>query len=85
MHIDRLNNLRPQQAVQAAFAQLSSTQHLTPAEQLAGAALLLREMAVNSGIPVSELLNKAERIAVDADTFFHRELKALRDYVKGEL
>jgi hypothetical protein len=33
----------------------------------------------------SELISKATRVAKDADGFFTRETKALRDYVKGEL
>jgi hypothetical protein len=72
-------------AVQAAYAQVSAVQHLPAHEQVAGAALLLNVMSKNANVSVSELLNQAGRMEHDADTFFQREVKALRDYVAGEL
>lgn len=82
---NHMSTVRAAQAVQSAYAQISSVQHLTPAEQVSGAAILFRVISMNTGIPVDQLLDTAARMEKDADTFYQRETKALRDYVQGEL
>lgn len=72
-------------AVTAAYTQISAVQDLPAAQQVAGAALLFHSICENLQVSPHELLNKAMRMEKDADTFFQREAKALREYVKGEL
>lgn len=72
-------------AVQVAYFTASQLQDFRTAEQLAGVALFLNEACQQLGIDAREMFNKADRMAKDADTFHQREVKALRDYIKGEL
>lgn len=82
---DALNSLHPQVAVQAAYHIADRLQDHRPAAQIAGVALLLNELCAAVGLDAGEVINKSARMAKDADTFFNREVKALRDYIKGEL
>lgn len=85
MRPSALSTIRAHQAVQAGYAMVSAAQVFTPAEQVAGIAVVFNEMAERLGVSVAELLDKARRIAAQDDTFFQREVKALRDYIDGEL
>jgi len=82
---DELNSMSPAKAVQVAYFTATQLQDFRPAEQVAGVALFLNELCEQVGIDARETLNKGGRMAVDADTFYQREVKALRDYIKGEL
>lgn len=82
---DNLPTTNAGDAVQAAYQALSSLQNFTPAQQVAGVAILLKEIAEQINVSPSELLDKAARMTTDADTFFTREVKALRAYIQGEL
>lgn len=82
---DYLPVTNAQAAVQTAFAAISAIQHLPANEQLAGIAYLFNITAKRAGMTVSELVDVAERMERDADTYFQRETKALRDYVDNEL
>ena len=84
---DRLAMLPCLDAVDAAYKAVSAIQELPPAQQVAGAALLLRTFCEMAGLDLSEVLHQASRMAHDAqqDGFRRRELSALRDYVKGEI
>lgn len=75
----------PTTVVRTAYAALSAVQGETPGHQVAGVAVLLREMCDGLKLDLSEVLSSAHRIASANDTFFQREVKALRDYVQGEL
>lgn len=75
----------PTLVVRTAYAALSAVQAETPGHQVAGVALLLREMCDGLRLDLSQVLASAHRIASANDTFFQREVKALRDYVQGEL
>lgn len=72
-------------AVTAAYQAVSTLQDFKPAQQVAGVSILFHIIAEQLGLSPSELLNKAERMTADADTYYSREVKALRDYVRGEL
>lgn len=85
MDKDKLNSSNPKQTIDAAYAALSSIQDRPAHVIVAGISVLFVELAEQTGIGVSELVSKAQRISRDGDTFFDREVKALRDYVKGEL
>jgi len=77
--------VNPLLAVQAAYAAASALQDYTPGEQVAGVAVLLNVMSERTGVSLSELLDKAQRMEKDADTNYTREIRALREYVKEEL
>lgn len=81
----QLPSVNPLTVVQAAYNAASSLQTFTPGEQVAAAAVLLKVMSERTGVSISELLNKAERMEKDADTNYTREIRALREYVKEEL
>lgn len=82
---DHIAVMDAHRAVQAAFAALSGLGDNTPDYQVLGCALLLRVIAERAGLDLSELINQAGRMEKDADDFFRREVKALRDYVDGEI
>jgi hypothetical protein len=82
---DQLNSINAYKAVEIAYDAISFLQQHKPHEQVAGLAVLMRVVADRTGVSVSELMSKAERIERDADTFFRRELKALRDYIDQEI
>lgn len=85
MNRDQLNSVVSFHAVEAAYAAVSAVQTMAPAKQVMGAAVLFSVLCEELKLDASELINKAQRVAKDADGFFTREMKALRDYVKGEL
>jgi hypothetical protein len=82
---DQLNGINAHKAVEIAYDTISFLQQHKAHEQVAGLAVLMKVMADRTGVSVSELLSKAERIERDADTFFRREIKALRDYIDQEI
>jgi hypothetical protein len=53
-------------------------------EQIAGVALFLNELCRVHGLDTRALLNKAERMAADADTHYAVEVRALRQYIKEQ-
>jgi hypothetical protein len=71
--------------LECAYAGLSALQSYTPAEQAAAVAVLFTEIASRIGISVSELIDKAERMAQHADTNYTTTLRSLREYIKQEL
>lgn len=85
MNIDQLNNLRSLDAVQGAVAVVDRLQDLPAAQQVAGLAVAFVIFAETLRISPSALINKAERMVTNADTFYTRDVKALRDYVEGEI
>lgn len=85
MHPDLINNTTAKAAAQVAFAAVSAVQSLPRGAQVAGVALLLKIICDELYLDLSEMINKAGRMAADADTHYQREVQALRDYVQGEL
>ena len=81
----KLHSIHPQKAVTAAYQAVSSLQDFPPHEQLAGIALLLHVMALNTNTDVSQLLQASQRIAGDADSNYTTTIRALREYVRQEL
>ena len=82
---DRLSVVPASEAVRAAFVALDTLQTSPPAYQVAAISVLFKEFSEGLGISPSELLDKARRWTADNDTFFQREVKALRDYVQQEV
>jgi hypothetical protein len=63
---DSLAMVGKDSAARAAFRALDSLQTLPPAEQVAGAAVLLWLVAARFHIPVSELMTQTERRILDS-------------------
>lgn len=82
---DQLPFTHPMQAVQTAYGALSAVQHEAPAVQVAASAVLLRAIADELQLDLSELLSMAARIIHDDDTPYRHEVAAFRSYVRGEL
>lgn len=58
---------------------------MRPEEQVAGVAVLFAAMCEGLSLNPSQVIDASyRRMSVD-DTFHKREVKALRDYVQGEL
>lgn len=85
MDKDKLNSINKRDAVTAAFVALDAVQNLAPHVQVAAVAVLFTAFADTTRIGVSELVDKARRITKDDDTYYQREVKALRDYIQQEL
>lgn len=86
MNTDSLNSVKPFTALHAAFLVLDGTQALQrPHLQVIGVAVLFKEMCKRLGLDVSEMLNKADRIAKDADSNYTYHLRALHGYIDNEL
>lgn len=85
MNRDSLNSVMPFPALSAAFKVLDGAQSLPPHMQVLGTAVLFRETCRRLGLDVSEMLNKAERVAKDADSNYTYHLRALHAYIDNEL
>lgn len=82
---DHLPHVNAVKVVKGCFAYLSGISDFPPDIQVMSAAVLVRVIADRAGLDLSQLLDAARRVELDADTFFQREAKALRDYVDGEI
>ena len=84
---DRLTMTSCFDAIHASYAQVSAVQQLSPATQVAGAALLFSTMCEAAGLDVSQVLNQVERMKHDAQETdaTMTELRALRMYITNEL
>ena len=85
MNLDKLHSCDPRFVTEAAYTLITAAQQYPAAIQVGAVALLFREMAEVMGLDVSALLNQVQRIAKDSDTNYSREIRALRNYIKGEL
>lgn len=81
----KVNFVPAGEAVRVAYAALNTLQAERPEHQVVGLAVLFTVVSAELGISPSELINKAERMVAHNDTFFQREVKALRDYTREEL
>jgi hypothetical protein len=77
--------VEPRMTVQAAYGALSAIQHERPGVQVMASAILFFVLADELKLDISQLISQASRITTDDDTYFRREVKALRAYVQGEL
>jgi hypothetical protein len=82
---DHLPNVNAAQTLKACFGALHGFSDFPPDYQVMAAAVLVRVIAERAGLDLSQLLDAARRVEMDADTYFQREAKALRDYVDGEI
>lgn len=82
---DKLPHVPASTASRIAFASLDSIQTERPEDQVAGVAVLFLAMCEGLGLDINQVLDATSRRMNHDDTFFKREIKALRDYVKGEL
>lgn len=87
--VQGLPNVNPYNAMAAAYNLVSANQQLSPPVQLAAASILIKVFSEHLGIPLGELMNKAERMMDDLrNTQYYTpsaELAALEAYAKGEL
>lgn len=82
---DHLPFVEPRRAVQTAYAALSAIQGESSGVQVRAVAVLFKTLVEELKLDVSELLNSTERTIKADDTFFQREVRALRAYITGEL
>lgn len=85
MNKDQLNSVSSIEVLRDVVAIVDRIQDYPGSRQVAAVAVTFRIYSEVLGIDPSELINKAQRIVKDADTFFTREAKALRDYVREEV
>jgi len=85
MNNDKLYSAHPIRAYDAAYQGISALQSFPAEMQVAGIALLFREVSESSGLSVSELMQYSSRINVDADVRWDSKARALQMYVKEEL
>ncbi|QSI31449.1 hypothetical protein GNX71_18440 [Variovorax sp. RKNM96] len=86
MNIDSLNSVMPFSALHAAFTVLDAAQNIErPHLRVVGVAVLFNELCKRLGIDRGEMLNKADRIAKDADSNYTYHLRALHGYIDNEL
>jgi hypothetical protein len=85
MNTDKLNFTAPQEAMRATYAAISTLQDFPAHLGVIAAAILIQEMSSVLRIPVSELLDKADRITRDLNDHYQPEIKALREYIKQEM
>lgn len=85
MNHDQLNTTKSATALEDAFLVLDSIQHLPAHRQVLGVTLLFKLMADRLGLDKAELLNKADRMAYDADYRYHHHIHALRTFIDQEL
>lgn len=85
MHPDRLNAVDPFKTVQSAYAALSGAQRFDAQYQVLGAAVLFYAYSKKLGLDPFHLLHKAERIYDDANFAYGYHVRALEDYITGEI
>jgi hypothetical protein len=82
--LDVINSMRAADAVQRAYLTATQLQDHRDAQQVAGVALYLNELCRVHRLDPRELLNKADRMAADADTNYAVEVRALRQFIREE-
>lgn len=82
---DQISFVEPRTVLEASYGALSSIQTERPGVQVMAVAVLFKTLADELKLDVSELMNQASRIATDDDTPYRANVRALREYVKGEL
>ncbi|WAW09977.1 hypothetical protein NB640_12275 [Oxalobacter vibrioformis] len=85
MNRDSLNMVRPPEVVTAAYSLINTIQNIPKHDAVHALSLLMREVSSMLGVPVGELLNRADRIVGDLNTHYHSEIRALREYIKNEM
>jgi hypothetical protein len=85
MNKDKLYSAHPLKAYDAAYQGISALQTFPAEMQVAGIALLFREVSETSGLTVSELMQYSSRINADSDVRWDSKSRALQMYVKEEL
>lgn len=73
------------EATRAAYAALSGAQTHRPNAQVMGFAVAFLVTCEELGLTPSEVLNKASRLAREADVHYAPQVRALREYVRNEL
>lgn len=72
-------------AVTAAYAAVSAIQTMPPAQQVAGAAVLFVALCEVLNLDRSEVMNKAQRMTLVADSYYTTTVRSLREYIKQEI
>jgi hypothetical protein len=85
MDQQQLNITSPFAAITAAYQAVSSLQDTRPEEQLAGIAMLLNVMCASTDSDISQVLDQARRMEIDADSNYTTTVRALRAYVRENL
>ena len=85
MNRDQLNMVPAKDTIHAAYAALSGAQSFPPPQQVMGAAILFNEMCELLQLDPSEMLDKCRRVRINALDHYSIEMRALQDYIRGEL
>lgn len=68
-----------------AFLTIERMNYVHPSHQLLGTAVALVAMAEACGVPMRDLIVRAETVMRDVDSCNAEHIKAIRDYAKNEL
>lgn len=82
---DSIPHVKARECMQTGYAAISAMQDSTPDIQVVGLAMALGIICERAGLDVRTVLQAAERVIADADTFYTTEVRALRAYVDGEI
>lgn len=85
MDLDKLNSTKPHHALESAFTVLDAVQSLPQHQRVLGVTLLFHLLCEQLRLDKSEMLNKAERIAHDANSNYFDHIHAVRAYIDNEL
>lgn len=76
---------KPADAMQGAYACIDRLQDFPSHISVAAVAILFNEMSTVLNLPVSELVDKAQKITKDLNQHYQVEIKALREFIKHEM
>lgn len=85
MNKDALNRAAPRAVLTVAYDGIDRFQDHPPELVVAAVAVLLKEFSSVLRIPISELLNKADRMTGDLNENYMPEISALREYIKHQM
>jgi|GEM_PF-1121303 len=85
MNRDQFNSTTSHRTLEDAFLLLDRVQELPPHRRVLAVVLLFRLLQQRLGLDVSELLNKADRIAYDADYRYFPHISVVRAYIDNEI
>lgn len=83
--IDSVTSVDSREVAQTSVGVLDRIQGETPGVQIQSLAMLFLIIAEEFQVDIRDELQRAQRVMTGADDFYKPEVRALRDYVRGEL
>lgn len=83
--IDSVTTVDSRQVAKAGVGILDRIQGETPGVQIQSLAMLFLIIAEEFQVDIRDELSRATHVMIGADDFYKPEVRALRDYVRGEL